>query len=420
MNRDVEYQADVPVGGRISGSRPLASAEGTPQKANQLRTLSHIGFFDQPLDERARPRFSNPYDAAADLNERARAWLHVNCSHCHREGAGGSVVSHFDYDTPLGEMKAIGRVPSQGTLGLTQAHVISPGSPESSVLYYRVSTTGQGRMPLIGSRHVDVAGLRLLHDWIEQLPKELSEDKTPAAPPPVRVALREHLQRLWNPSSTGTEVDAALESLLSSTSGALILVSAINERSEQPSCPPEVAAKAGRHPSAQVRDLFERFVPDELRPKKLGLNIVPQTILDLRGDSRSGEALFLSEAVQCTQCHRLQGSGRDFGPDLSQIGRKYGRAQLLDQILNPSKLIDPAFVTYQVETSDGGSYAGFLVKRSSEELVLKDSTLNQIRIPAGRVKAVQAQQLSAMPEGLLQSITAQDAADLIAFLVSLR
>jgi len=124
--------------------------------------------------------------------------------------------------------------------------------------------------------------------------------------------------------------------------------------------------------------------------------------------------------VQCSQCHRLRGQGRDFGPDLGQVGRKYSRRQLLDQILNPSQSIDPAFVTYEVETKDGSAHTGFLLQRTPEELIVKDVNLNQTHIPSDQVNKVQALQLSAMPEGLLQSLTAQDAVDLIAFLSSLR
>ena len=91
------------------------------------------------------------------------------------------MVSHFDYDTKLADMKTIGRLPSQGTLGLAGAHVVTPGDPYSSVLYYRISTMGQGRMPLIGSRFVTPrnADPRL----IKQLPTELSEDKPPVRKP---------------------------------------------------------------------------------------------------------------------------------------------------------------------------------------------------------------------------------------------
>jgi putative heme-binding domain-containing protein len=174
------------------------------------------------------------------------------------------------------------------------------------------------------------------------------------------------------------------------------------------------------HPAFQVRDLFQRFLPEELRPKTLGSNFKPEALLALSGNAAVGEKVFFREAVQCSQCHHLHGKGRDFGPDLSRIGRKYSRAQLLEQVLNPSKTIDPAYVTYAVETKEDVTYTGFLLKRTPAELLLKDANLNQTRISATAVKKVQPLQLSAMPEGLLQNLSAQDAADLLEFLSSLR
>jgi putative heme-binding domain-containing protein len=397
------------------------SAPGSKaQHVSQLQKLSQLGFFDQSLDEQVKPKFTNPYDTDADLAQRARCWLHVNCSHCHREGAGGSVVSHFDYDTSLVDMKTIGRPPSQGPMGLSNAHVITPGDPCSSVLYYRIATTGQGRMPLIGSRLVDTRGLQLLHDWIAQLPPSASEEKSEGGGAPHPASYAEALQALSNGGAPSHDGGAALDLLLASPNGALALLSALNRITAPLACPPDLPMRAAQAPSFEVRDLFERFLPEHLRPRKLGLNIKPEEILSLPGDVAGGRRLFFREGVQCSQCHRIGSQGREFGPDLSQIGKKYSPAQLLDQILNPSKTIDPAFVTYQVETADEGGYSGFIVKRTADELLLKDANLNEVHIPMAHVKSSQPQQLSAMPEGLLQSMSAQDAADLIAFLSSLR
>ncbi len=113
-------------------------------------------------------------------------------------------------------------------------------------------------------------------------------------------------------------------------------MAAVQDHSIPPRCTPEWPARVARDPSFQVRDLFARFLPEHLRPKRLGLTINPEQILSLKGDTTRGRALFLAEVTQCSRCHRVQGQGREFGPDLSQIGRKYSRAQLLDQVLNPS------------------------------------------------------------------------------------
>jgi putative heme-binding domain-containing protein len=170
-----------------------------------------------------------------------------------------------------------------------------------------------------------------------------------------------------------------------------------------------------------VRDLFERFLPEERRTKTLGSQIDPGVILVLRGDAGRGRKIFIQEGgAQCQTCHRAEGVGRDFGPDLSHIGKKYARAQILENILEPSKTIDPPYVAYLVETRDDTMHTGFLIRKSADEVVLKEATAEEVRLPAAAIKRMEAQRLSLMPEGLLQGMTAQEAADLIEYLQSLR
>jgi putative heme-binding domain-containing protein len=107
-------------------------------------------------------------------------------------------------------------------------------------------------------------------------------------------------------------------------------------------------------------------------------------------------------------------------PFLGQIGRKYTRAQLLENILEPSKTIDPRFVAYSLQSKDGDIHTGFLIKRDSTEAVLREATGTETRIPVNNITKLEAQKLSIMPEGLFQNLTAQEAADLLDFLSSLK
>jgi putative heme-binding domain-containing protein len=307
---------------------------------------------------------------------------------------------------------------------LAGAHVVTPGDPYSSVLYYRISTMGQGRMPLIGSRLVDTGGVRLIHDWVKQLPRDLSEDKAESAEADrLRASNAEASSRIRIGSAVFSldESRAAIDHLLASVNGALLLASTRSPANvlDQPSR--DLIEKAASHSSFQVRDLFERFLPEEKRPKKLGPNLKPEDILALKGDPAKGRKLFFNEAgVQCARCHRIEGDGRDFGPDLSKIGAKYDRRGILENILSPSKTMEPDFITYRLEAKNDLEYSGLLIKRTEEEIVLKDANGQLFRVPRNEVKSLQPQQLSAMPELLLQSMTAGEAADLLEFLTSLR
>lgn len=434
LNRDVPYHAERPVGPGAAAPLHATPSSGTPVAGvalNQLRALSEGGFFDQSLDERARPKLANPYlaetGAAAasllpSLNERARSWLHVNCAHCHREGAGGSVVTHLDYESTPDQMKAFGRPPSQGTFGIEGASVVEPGDPYRSVLYFRIATEGGGHMPRLGARRVDPAGVRLIHDWIQALPADsVGESAADAKSTPLRAereALLNQLALLHSPASP--RAGEVVDRLLATTRGALALWHHLSERGSA-ELRATVVAKAATHQNAAVRELFESFLPDDQRPDRLGAAFDAAALLQLPGDADSGRKIFFQPGgPQCAQCHRVNGEGRDFGPDLSHIASRYTRAQLLDHIVQPSKFVDPAFVAYVAETIDDDTYSGLLVRQTPEEVVLKDTNAREIRLRKAALKSLQAQQLSAMPEGLLANLTAPAVADLLEYLCTLK
>ena len=57
--------------------------------------------------------------------------------------------------------------------------------------------------------------------------------------------------------------------------------------------------------------------------------------------------------------------GETVGPDLTKIGAKYNKAALLDQILEPSKTIDPLFIAHLLETKDGRVVTGLIVEKGA-------------------------------------------------------
>ena len=129
---------------------------------------------------------------------------------------------------------------------------------------------------------------------------------------------------------------------------------------------------------------------------------------------------FEASGVQCKNCHRIGGKGTEVGPDLDQVGKKYDRAAILDNILFPSKQIEQKYLTYVVETKKGQVFQGILVSKDAKKVVLKDATAKLLEIPADDVDTLVAQQKSLMPELLLRDLTAEQVADLTTFLSSLK
>ncbi|MFQ5734962.1 MAG: family 16 glycoside hydrolase, partial [Planctomycetaceae bacterium] len=139
--------------------------------ANQLDTLNHIGLFKKPLPKKpaALPKLVDYRDAKANLNSRARAYLHANCSHCHRKWGGGNAEFQLLSTLALNETGTINTRPGQGRFKIPDPRILVPGDPERSLIYRRANLLGLGRMPHVGSNVIDKAGVKLLRAWIASL-----------------------------------------------------------------------------------------------------------------------------------------------------------------------------------------------------------------------------------------------------------
>ena len=384
--------------------------------ASQLKTYAHIGLIDPLLVSDDGPQLANPHDMSASVEDRARAYLHTNCSHCHRMHAGGSVLSEMQFDLALENTKMVNARPSQGKFGIHGARVITPGDPFRSVLFYRIAKLGSGRMPKIGSTEVDLDGLALIQDWLSQLPQEDAVD----SPGSLDVDNATYLKRLQQFDSVA-EQSASLNQLLSSTTGALLLLRSV-DRGELPAAAMATTIQlAARHSEPSVRDLFERFLSADERVKRLGNVVKPEQIQSLTGDSNRGRQLFMeADSVSCRNCHRIGQQGREVGPDLTSIGKKLNAEKLLESILDPSKQIDQKYITYLAETKDGLVITGLLISKDENEVVLKDATNKLQRIPATNIEELLPQAKSMMPDLLFRDMTAQQVADLVEYLTSLK
>ena len=180
-----------------------------------------------------------------------------------------------------------------------------------------------------------------------------------------------------------------------------------------------VAATAPAQISATGRTAVTR--PSAAAAKPQGKERYQAFAMTHGGNAERGKEIFFKSAgLQCSNCHRIAGVGSTLGPDLSEIGKKYSRAQILESILEPSKSIEPKYLTYLVETTDGKVQTGLLVSRNEREVVLRVVGDKEVRIPAKKVATLVPTQKSLMPDLLLRDLTAEQAADLLEFLASLK
>ncbi len=387
---------------------------------NQLRTMEHLGLFTATLPERPAqlPRLVDSADGTAGIAERARSYLHANCSHCHRKWGGGNAEFQLVYPLPIEETGTLDVRPGQGAFHILDARLIAPGAPERSIVVYRMSKLGSGRMPRLGSGVVDERGVDLVYRWIATM--------APVNDPPVsvireRTGLEAAMSRLAARGATAPVDTPAIDRLLGSTSAAIRLARAIDEGALDQSTRQAIVSRATGEAEPHIRDLFERYLPEDQRTRRLGAAIEPAKILALSGEAARGERLFLEAAsVQCRNCHRIRDKGSEVGPDLSTIGGKYDRAALLESILEPSKSIEAKYLTYLLQTTDGRTHMGLLVEKGAGEVTLKEAQDRVVRVSSSEVELLVPQPQSLMPELLLRDMTAQEVADLVAYLHSLK
>ena len=135
---------------------------------NQLDHLVDLGVLAVRPEGAGAPYPSTSGEGA--LEARARAYLHSNCSHCHRPNApGGRSSIDLLYTTPLAEAKICDVLPRSGDLGISDARLIAPGDPTRSLLPTRMRSTSAARMPEVGSLAVDDGGVALIEAWIAEL-----------------------------------------------------------------------------------------------------------------------------------------------------------------------------------------------------------------------------------------------------------
>lgn len=126
-------------------------------------------------------------------------------------------------------------------------------------------------------------------------------------------------------------------------------------------------------------------------------------------------------ASGCYACHRFSNQGGITGPDLTSAGRRYSPHDLLDQIINPSKVINDQFSAVTVVTDDGLSHTGVVVNLNGDELTLNTDLTdpNQtVRIDRKEIEEMIISKASPMPTGLLNRMEKDEILDLIAYIIS--
>ncbi|MBI3415901.1 MAG: c-type cytochrome [Verrucomicrobia bacterium] len=131
-----------------------------------------------------------------------------------------------------------------------------------------------------------------------------------------------------------------------------------------------------------------------------------------KADKSQGRVVF---NTACAACHTLYSEGGKVGPDLTGGGRD-NLDYLLENIVDPSAVVTADFRMSVVELKDGRVLNGLIAAKTERTLTLKTMT-ETLTIERSEITAIRESPLSLMPEGLLEALTAEQARDLVAYLM---
>lgn len=160
----------VPLGPKARNlNAAYAYADG---EANQLQRWREEGILEALPDLWTVDAVPDWRDETAPVDARARAWLDVNCAHCHRrEGPASNSGLYLTWGEPYGPSLGINKRPVAAGRGSGDRQFdIRPGDPDGSILLYRVESTEPGvMMPELGRTLEDREAAHLLREWIASL-----------------------------------------------------------------------------------------------------------------------------------------------------------------------------------------------------------------------------------------------------------
>lgn len=166
---DMATDRPRPIGPQLKHlNRTVATASGDRE---QLALWVERGILE-PVDASTAPRAARAFSPDVPIEERARAYLDINCGHCH-SATGPADTSGLFLDSEIVDTRRLGfcKPPIAAGRGSGNRLVsIHPGQPSESIMPFRMNSVDPGiAMPELGRSTVHAEGVALIRDWIESL-----------------------------------------------------------------------------------------------------------------------------------------------------------------------------------------------------------------------------------------------------------
>jgi putative heme-binding domain-containing protein len=131
-----------------------------------------------------------------------------------------------------------------------------------------------------------------------------------------------------------------------------------------------------------------------------------------------GREIFAS--VQCATCHLFNGGGGNVGPDLTAVAQRFQRRDILEAIVDPSKVISEQYASYVFTLNNGETYVGQVANESNYHYDVIIDPVRGERRQVGKtsLKSKAINPVSLMPPGLINVLTKDEVLDLLAYIES--
>ncbi|QTN31079.1 c-type cytochrome [Akkermansiaceae bacterium] len=185
--------------------------------------------------------------------------------------------------------------------------------------------------------------------------------------------------------------------------------------------PPEIAALTLQHiPEIAEHDALLALLRTQAGASASQTHDIPAMAKSAaeKGDARRGELIYRRPALACTACHAIGGAGGKVGPDMTSIGASAPMDYLIESVVNPGAKIKEGYHSVIIQTKDGKSITGQLIRSSGGSSVIRDGSGAEITL-ADAMIASKTDAGSLMPGNLIGSLTPQETDDLFKFLSSL-
>jgi putative heme-binding domain-containing protein len=132
-----------------------------------------------------------------------------------------------------------------------------------------------------------------------------------------------------------------------------------------------------------------------------------------QGSTERGQQMYAK--ARCNACHKMNGVGGGYGPDLTSVNKRFTRIETLESILFPSHVISDQYATKKVLTTDGEVFTGIVVQ-TAKGLAVRVNENKEFVIAEDQIQEVQSSRTSVMPAGLLDTLSPSEIRDLMVYL----